>query len=301
MKNNTDLSSISAIGSITYRQLPEENQDYTRKVRNTALGVQAIIVADGLGSQEYSGLGARWASELAAEIIQSAASLTEIELQDMFMKIRRSIKNKAESFLIEQGVVVDRNQSFGTTLIIAIEDASSIMIGYVGNGAIWHIRGSFNDFSENLYFPWNALNYLNPHTVQNEFGKEALYRMISISDNDAETNPTILKINKDSLYGDILMICTDGIYSNDQVSVGRMQDSSIWCKTEPTISRFLAMLNDFFLSAKHVTDDYLFDSLNRYLSEALTAGLFDDDASIGLIISDAALKYQCNRKKHLKS
>jgi serine/threonine protein phosphatase PrpC len=298
MKSN-NRSSFSAVGSTTYRQNSLENQDYTGIVLNLNLGVRAVIVADGLGSQAYAGLGACWAVESAIGLIQAADKLTEQVLQDMFVAIRASVKTRAESFLVQQGLSVDKNQSFGTTLIIVIEDATSFTIGYVGNGAIWHIRGGFNDFNANQYFPWNALNYLNPHTVQNEMGKEALYRMISISDDDEESIPAILKIHKDSFFGDIIMICTDGICSNDQINVGRTKDNSVWFKAEPSIIRIFTMLDNFLLSQDQATEDFLSASLDRYLSQLLLDGLLDDDASAGLIITNAVLEYQRKKNKKL--
>ncbi len=293
-------SSLSGVASAAKNQHDETtNEDFVGIASNADCGVRAILVADGLKSHAYAKLGAQWAIEEASERINTAPAITASVLREIFVAARARLIAKAASFCAREGITVDKNQSFGTTLIVAVETPSSIIVAYVGNGAIWHIRGSFNEFSQIRYLPWNALNYLNPHSIEGPAGNEEVYRLISFSDNEHEAIPTIIEIEKDlvSGYGDIVMICTDGIYSSDQLDVGRFMDSSIWTKAEPTMLRFFSALNDFFCSSNAETDEALKLALERYISQLRTDGLLDDDASVGVIVTAPALKYQSNRKR----
>lgn len=297
MNINAQLSVVGVATEAKNRHDKAENEDCVGIASNADCGVRAVLVADGLGSHAYSKFGAQWAIKGASERINTATAITGQVLGDVFIAARAEVNANAASFCSKEAIAVDKNQSFGTTLIVAAETQNTFIVGYVGNGAIWHLRGSFNEFSPSRYLPWNALNYLNPQSVESAEGKEAVYRLISFSDDEGEAIPTIIEIEKDMIYGDILMICTDGIYSSDQLEVGRFKDGSIWTKAEPTMLRFFAALNEFFCSSNAVTDEALQRALEHYTSQLRTDGLLEDDASVGVIVTAAALKYQSNRKR----
>jgi len=296
---DTQTSLVGVASAAKNRHDEAENEDCVGIASNAGCGVRAVLVADGLGSQSlaYCKLGAQWAIKGASERINTAPAITRQVLQDVFSAARAVVHANAASFCAREGITVDKNQSFGTTLIVAAETQRTFIVGYVGNGAIWHIRGSFNEFSQNRYLPWNALNYLNPQSVESAEGKEAVYRLISFSDDEGEAIPTSIEIEKDMIYGDILMICTDGIHSSDQLEVGRVKDGSIWTKTEPTMLRFFAALNEFFCSSNAMTDEALHLALEHYTSQLRADGLLEDDASVGVIVTAATLKHQANRKR----
>lgn len=295
---------ISAVASATYRQRPSDNQDAVAVAACPARNLRAIIVADGLGSQEYAGLGARWSVEMVTGLIHSAAATehpatwSATEMRELFIQARQGLRERALAFCRDENLDCDPERTFGTTLIIAIEEANSLWVGYVGNGAIWHLRGGFNDFMGNQYIPWNALNYLNPHTLQNLQGKEALYRLISIAEDD-EAEPTILQLQKDGEHGDAIMICTDGIFSNDQVNLGRTKDETIWMKMEQPIVRFFEALNELFAryDAAEISNERLQAALNTYLERLCADDLLDDDSSLGVILTPELLRYQEQRTK----
>ncbi len=290
-------SSLIGVASTTYRKDPSENQDAVATADNPRCGLRAVIVADGLGSQAHAGLGAQWAVEAAAASIAGVPGMDACTLRQLFAQARVHVKQKAAEYCAREGIQVDPEQSFGTTLIVAVESMAELWLGYVGNGGLWHLRGNFNDLSPNHYAPWNALNYLNPHTVQNEMGKEALYRMISISARDEEAQPAILCLGKDFEYGDIVMTCTDGIFSHDQVNVGRTKDGTTWIKMEPPMLRFFATLNGFFSLPENTTDGALSAALRAYADELRTEHLLDDDASLGVIVTAPTVRYQAGRRR----
>jgi hypothetical protein len=104
-------------------------------------------------------------------------------------------------------------------------------------------------------------------------------------------------LEKDPEYGDIVMICTDGIYSSDQVNIGRTKDGSTWFKIEQPLLRFVAALDSFFAGSSVLTDDTLRRALDGYLAQLHADDLLDDDASLGVIVTAPALRYQAHRRK----
>lgn len=294
----TSLHSITCVATATNRIKEDENQDSCDVAENKALNLKAVIVADGLGSYEYAELASKIAVKSIKTQIESLSSKEDIDFRQMFKNAKSELVQFTQDFSKEQGIVLDRENSFGTSLIVALEDAHLIKVAYVGNGAVWHIRGNFNHFRKTKYLPWNALNYLNPHTVQNEMGKEAMYRLISISDDDAEVIPTVFQIEKDNLFfGDMFMICTDGIYSFDQVPIGKVKDGSVWISGEKTMSLFYHYLNDYFATTANLTNTTLQEAMQNYLDFLKKESFLDDDATAGIIITAKAIEYQRKYQK----
>ena len=125
-------------------------------------------------------------------------------------------------------------------------------------------------------------------------GKEAMYRLLSISDNTDECIPTVIQIDKDDVFfGDIVLICTDGIYSFDQVPIGKLKDGSVWISGEKTMSLFYESLNQYFENNyDNLTDESLQIATQAYLEQLKNGQVIDDDATIGILITSKALIYQ---------
>lgn len=266
--------------------------------------------AEAYGKQNTTEVDREHADLGIGEVVAEASTKTEsVDGGTLWQACRKSLKSlcstfgstplrvkrQSEAYRV-QDKEFDREQSFGTTLLMAGETETELWLGYVGNGGIWHLRGSFNEFSPNRYLPWNAVNYLNPHTLENDLGKEALYRLISPSDCEEKSEPTILRLNKDCERGDIVMVCTDGIFSNDQACVGRFRDGSTWSKAELAMLRFFDILDQFFAQDSSALDA----TLKNYVQSLRTECLLDDDASVGVIITAPALRYQDKRRQRTR-
>jgi len=278
-------SSIIASASKTSKS---QNQDSSAEFEENDL--KAIFIADGLGSFKYPKLASERVVEFLREkILMQSLKNTKLiysQLEETFYQAKQDLvsfakKNITESEKKEQLL-------FGTTVIALFEIGNKILIAYVGNGAIWHVRGNFTDFSNSYHFPWNAINYLNPHTTP-EQGKEALYRLISDNPHFDECRPTVLEIEKDPECGDIFMICTDGIYSADQLKTGK-NDKGIWVRYEPSMLKYFEHLKAFFKSRQMYGKENLEKMLDAYLEELKPK--LDDDATIGVLITKEALTYQ---------
>ena len=276
MENQT-FNLLTATGTITNKS---ENQDAHIELEN------AIIVADGLGSLSFAGM----ASQIVVQSINA-------ELLNNFEKSERTdfkqIFENAKSKLISQASETNNDPNhYGTTAIVALDKQEELEIAYAGNGAIWHIKGNFNEFPNTYIFPWNAVNLLNPHSIP-QGGKEALYRLISANSSFQEAEPSIIKLKKDNFFGDILMICTDGIFSNDQLNMGS-NSAGKWIKFEETMNLFFQKLKLYF---EEVTEPNR-ENLNEFISNYLETikPIIDDDASIGILITPQVSKYQYNKR-----
>jgi PPM family protein phosphatase len=266
-----------------------ENQDWFSKITNASLQLHGVVVTDGLGSFSHAKEASRIVAKFISTSIEELKDVSQIKFEDIFFQAKKILIEYAN----ENGILAEEN-TLGTTAIVLVHypmpdrEYNTIKIAYVGNGGIFHIRGNFNHFNESQLIPWNALNYLNPHSIQ-EDGKEALYKLISASKNYDEAVPTILTIRTDPKFGDIFMICTDGVYSFDQVQVGKDNQSRIWVSAEKATSLFYEELNEYFKSDNSID---LEQHLSNYLDKLNKIEPLDDDATIGVLVTEAAIKYQ---------
>lgn len=281
MNNDTYDNSIIATATNTNKS---ENQDGKRELSSTEF--QAIFIADGLGSYKYAKLSSDRVVDFFLNAANTAEKITDLNLTKLFQDAKEKLIEVANETIPEEEK--KEENLFGTTAISMIELEDKIKIAYVGNGAIWHIRGNFNVFPTSYLFPWNAVNLLNPHTIP-EDGKEALYRLISNNNDFKECIPSIIEIEKDNEYGDIFMICTDGVYSEDQLKSGK-NDKGIWVKYETSMLKFFEHLNHFFKTNPAYLRESLEQILHQYLEELKPT--LDDDATIGILITAKTLNYQ---------
>jgi hypothetical protein len=285
MTNDTYDSSIVAFATITPKSVNQDNCN-----ANSNKNSNTVIVADGLGSYLY----AKEASSQVVNFLISNTSSLDISnnknavpnFPTIFKNVKSNLLEFADDFY-KTNPKQDEN-NLGTTLLVTFENESKIIFSYVGNGGGWHIKGNFSEFPSNYLYPWNAINVLNPHTLP-ENGKEALYKLISDSDDFKESIPSVIEIHKDKDIGDIFMICTDGIFSSDQYKAGK-NDRGIWVKYEHSMFKFFEYLNHFFKTCKHYSKEALTDILIQYLEDIKPQ--LDDDASIGIIITKETLNYQ---------
>lgn len=285
MKSNIYEKSVLATATNTSKS---ENQDNKGEFEGTHFN--SIFIADGLGSFKYP----RLASERVIDFFKaSAKDLNEAKAKGhnpKFSEVFKLAKQKLIDFANENLKEEEKNEQnlFGTTAITLFETEDKISIAYAGNGAVWHIRGNFNEFPVSYHFPWNAVNYLNPHTIP-EQGKEALYRLITNNSDFAECVPSTLEIEKDKSFGEIIMICTDGIYSADQLKAGK-NEKGVWVKYETSMLKFFEYLTHFFKTNQHYSKESIEQTLNQYLEELKPT--LDDDATIGILITKEVLNYQ---------
>jgi serine/threonine protein phosphatase PrpC len=266
------------------------NQDYCLVVENKKIGISGVIIADGIGSHFKSEIAAKFCSIKLKELIEQMQTIEELNFEILYKDVKVSLIEFAKNSDEFDFNTIDKNSSLGTTLICILDCGDTYFIAYSGNGSIWHIDGRFNTFGKNFYLPWNSINLLNPHTIEQD-GKAALYRYLSIS--DTQYLPTILILSKNQFSpGEIILATTDGIFSNDAVPIGKDSNNTIWIKGEETMPILYSQLSDFLSrnpkDAK--TEDFEF-VLAQYLNELKEKTIMHDDTTIGVIISENTIEY----------
>ncbi|MEM9822934.1 MAG: protein phosphatase 2C domain-containing protein [Bacteroidota bacterium] len=291
MKEDIDFTKgVMAVARATNKAV---NQDFGLVINHSSLPLSGVAVADGLGSFYRAEVASRVACETMERLILEKDDFP-ICYQELFQAAEQGLIQRVEENKVWLEEMPDASQAFGTSLICAVELEKTIELAYLGNGAIFHLRGNFNDFPSSRLLPWNSVNYLNPHTIDQN-GKEAMYKLIAYC--GMQQHPTQLSISKDlNHYGDIIMICTDGIYSADQLAIGKSSDGKYWVSGEESMKHFYQSMNTFF-EQEELTSDRLALCLEEYLEKLKTADLMEDDCTIGVVITTPTLAYQQKRKK----
>ncbi len=256
----------------------KENQDCGRALPRA--GRNAVVLADGLGSLTYASAASREAVAFVAGALSSADG--PLDCKTLFDETKRRLQQVARM----EHHKGDEAAQYGTTLLLAQETATAVRLAYVGNGAIWHVRPHTIREPARQLLPWSVVNYLNPHSRDVD-GAEALYRLVSGNDLASEVMPTVLDVAQDEAEGDIFVLCTDGIYSADQPTLGK-NPSGLWVRADPQALGLVAVLRQA-LTHPHPNNSLLTELLDSYLVSI--EAFLDDDASIGILITGKALAY----------
>ncbi len=280
------------IAGATYSTKPV-NEDAFAFAADPGAGMAALVVADGIGSHR----GADWGSRHACEAFLAAAGanldgMPSPNLRQMLLGVQRTLHENppavTDAFTAGSG--------HGTTLVSAVQADDRLHLGYLGNGGAWIIRSDFNDFPSSASTPWTAINLLSPHSRCQD-GREVLHKFVSPWRAEP-LEPTVMTLSLDETVGDIVVLCTDGIYSADQVTHGRDDAGRSWFAAEETMARLFRTLSDFF-DAGDYTDVALHAALDRYLHALADADLLDDDATLVVLVTPTALRYQASRRLRL--
>jgi hypothetical protein len=102
---------------------------------------------------------------------------------------------------------------------------------------------------------------------------------------------TSTQLKDDELFGDIVVVCSDGICSYDQTPIGRDGQGRIWIGSDETLELLFDVLKAF-LSREQWTSDALREALSAYLVTLREKNLVTDDCTLGILITDRALAYQ---------
>ena len=117
-----------------------------------------------------------------------------------------------------------------------------------------------------------------------------LARIISPTTSDAESTPTVLEISQDELLGDIFVVASDGIYSYDDVQIGKDSQGEIFIEAKRSIVWLYDALSN--LLRGNLTESALESCLQSYLARLHANQLVDDDCTIAVLVSGRALHYR---------
>jgi len=281
------MNSIIACATQTHKTTT--NQDYASVIDNVKVGFRGVIVADGIGSHSRSELSSNFCAEKLKEKLEEVDSVKNIDFKAIFSQIKNDLIEFADINLTTEEKV---NNPFGTTLLCVLDLEDEYQIAYVGNGSIWQISGDFNHFGVNRYLPWNSINLLNPHTIE-EDGKSKLYRFLSISETINPSPSTIIISKNETSYGDIIVIASDGVYTNDEVRVGKDDNGIVWMMGDETMLLLYETLKILFQSnPQEIKDEDVKFELEKYLNALKEKKIMHDDTTLGIIISSKVIQHQ---------
>jgi serine/threonine protein phosphatase PrpC len=281
-----DVKSLVAGATLSHKS---KNQDAFAFVQNCHADLAAIVVADGLGSHHGAEIASSVAVQTLAQQLQESGPEDEIDMVALFGHAHRQISDRARENLSIEPTELGSKDAFGTTLLCAVETRERIILAYVGNGAIFHLRANFNTFPSHQLLPWTALNYLNPHSIPQN-GKPAINRLLSLRAQPHQITPTVLTLSKDESCGDIILCCSDGIYSYDQTAIGYDDNHETWIHADATVPLLFGSLSDFFVAP--ASAENLAANLDAYLRDIDTKRLVEDDCTVCALITNRALAYQ---------
>jgi hypothetical protein len=268
------------------------NQDACATFR-TQGGSVGVLIADGLGSHYRAEVGSRLAVRAAARALERGSDL---DLDLAFAAAGAAIDAEAQRSRDAWPRSIDDTCALGTTLISAVDTGDHLVVGYLGNGAVHHVRGNFDAFPAAQLLPWTSLNILNPHSCP-EQGQPALYRYLGPANPGGTRQPSVVRLSQDAhFFGDIVIVCTDGICSYDQTPIGRDAGGRIWVAGDESMVRLYAALARFLDEGPH-TSAALRAVLLQYVNRLVESGLAEDDCTVGVIVTAAAVE----RRKQTRS
>ncbi len=289
------LPSVYSTKSLTKKPV---NQDAYLSRYVESAKVTVIAIADGLGSHRYAEKGSRFAVEKAMQLVIEDLENSNVKLNynKIFHKVQQELDDHIAKAYANDDTIVEGG-SFGTTLILGIDFPDKFVVAYIGNGSAFNISGHFSDFSEAFYLPWNSINVLNPHTVEQD-GKEAIYKLFSWKGTKEECTPSVIELQKNNdSAGQIFILTTDGVYSSDHVIPAKDEDGNIWIPSTPNMEILYEYLKKYMLETDTITNDNLDSMLEAYLLDVKERKEMHDDTTLGVIITGNCIKYYTSKKE----
>jgi hypothetical protein len=236
---------------------------------------RSIIICDGIG--EFSD------SLKAAEVV-----IDELRLWNGHQNHLLGLISRAQQLLVDEKI------NGGSTLIISNLDNevnSNLRMAYVGNGGIIHMHGDFG-FEPNSIYRYS--NLMIPHVDKNG----TLIRHISRQSIPNDLHPTFIDISLTAPFGDIVLFFTDGIVSLEEEQIIVDDSGRIWRNQSESVSFILTKLHEWLqLNCKELSNESLLAFNQKVLEDLKTRGKLEDDASMGIIITEDVLKFYRGRNE----
>lgn len=294
--------SICAVASETNKSDASKSQDafchqYVKEAK-----ANIIAIADGAGGSFRSEIGSRFVVKKAVELISYTLQkgVTDIDFNNVFDVIQQEFDKEIEiQFEGHMEEIPDSttNSNFGTTLIVGVDFPEKFVAAYIGNGSILHLNSRFVTFPNYVAFPWNAINILNPHTVDHE-GKESLYKLFFYKGRKKTHTPSVISLQKDNAGdGELFVLTTDGIYSNDHENPAQDAEGNIWLPISSQLDSLYKSMKEYVLGDQIITNETLHKAITTYLLSLKDSHGLNDDTTLGVFISPIACKYFEKRKK----
>lgn len=274
--------------AVESKAFKDPNQDAGQVYRG--MHYSALAIADGLGSSFDASIAATLAVKnfLAGveDLDHQASNINPGAVRQLWDRVARALEHR---YATHPARYRDQPHALQTTLTTVIECADSYLISYLGNGSILHVRGDFWSFWERRW-PWCVTDLMLGHSFLSDTGKDTLYGIVAPTGLTAEIR--FLQVWKDTSYGDLVVLCSDGVSSPDHLRVGHDANDKLWLEVNPHVDALLTrFLKPYFaqLGQQGNTSAALAHTLQTFLH----AQTFDDDATVGIIVSAHARDYYC--------
>lgn len=249
----------------------KKDQDRTACLENK------LVICDGIGEFKDS--------ELAAQILIEYISFSEHgEIPEIIGYISQAQKK-----------IYNETIEGGTTLICASiderTDITKIKLAYLGNGSIIHFHGNFGELqplegaAHNIY---RYSNLLIPHVDKDG----TLLKHVSHHSHPNDLIPTFIELSLTGTNGDIILILTDGINSLEDEIIIQDEHKRTW-RHQSENTFFIVNSLHKWLKTHHnsLTNISLDEFIKNTLNRMKELGKLEDDASIGIILTDEVLTY----------
>jgi len=244
------------------------NQDYADF--SITEDIKSLVLCDGIGEFTDSGKVAKLAVDQF--IAKNYLKLSELITDDEIGKLKAD------------GVIG------GTTFISATNknNTNKVQLEYLGNGGIIHLHG---DFSSNVNSdePYRYGEIMIPHISPNG----ALTKHISHNSQKVELSSSTIELNLNYITGDIILLFSDGISSLEDKVILKDNENRFWRNENPAIQLILKELDKSLQSSiKNDTFQKNLIEFNQMILEKLkTENYLEDDASLGIIITEKVLNH----------
>jgi serine/threonine protein phosphatase PrpC len=231
---------------------------------------KSLVLCDGIGEFADSGV-------VAQQVVEKFINKNYLKLSEV---------------ITDNDVISLKNKKLigGTTFISAVnlKNTDKVKIEYLGNGGIIHLHGDYST-NVNSEEPYRYGEIMIPHISPSG----ALTKHISHNSEKIELATSTIELNLNYITGDVILLFSDGISSLEDKVILKDNENRFWRNENPAIQLILSELNLFLktnISPRTFQDELI--GFNQTILEKLKAEKYlDDDASLGIIITENVLNY----------
>jgi len=217
-------------------------------------GLTAAIVADGMGGHRAGEVASELAVESVVSSLQAWETTKAIEeegsmLQDMI--------RKANQVVYETATLNEQYHNMGTTIVAAILDGSSGLIGHIGDSRAYRLRSGKLELLTEDHTLVNELTksgQLSPEEAAHHPRRNVLIRALG-TDRDVEVDVKVI----DWQSGDLILLCSDGLSGLLEPSVVQAElekpEAELEQQAQNLIELALAAGGDDNITVVLITDD----------------------------------------------
>lgn len=237
------------------------------------------ILCDGVSSSFEPAVGAQEVSyALGHGIKEQLVAKQDLHYPDLYENAMKRLLQQKEAV----GSADQNGQSwYATTAITAIVGEEVVEFSYVGNGAILEIREDWFSLPAQLPTPWGVTNYLNPHSRFVD-GQNRLTRTLQAKSDHRDWKPDVISLTQSNAEGSYFLICTDGLYSSDEVATLWGPDKDYYIVESRRLLILLELLRHYHANGWEQREKFSEELYGRLQVEQLVA----DDLSFILFVPE---------------